>query len=59
MKGLAVLQFAAVSRHSPLFCSGSTTVVSSSFPPVESGRCSSVEDLVPAQSHQHSALRPG
>jgi hypothetical protein len=56
MKELATLHSLQSSHHLPLFCSGSTTVVSSSFPPVESGRCSSVEDLVPAQSIQHFSL---
>jgi hypothetical protein len=57
MKPLVTLHPGAVSDHSPLFCSGSTTVVSSSFPPAESGRCSSVEDLAPAQKISALALR--
>lgn len=49
MKRLATSQLVVDSDHSPLFCSGSTTVVSSSFPPAESGRGSSPEDRPPAQ----------
>ena len=45
--------------HALLFCSGSITVVSSSTPPADSGRGSSVEGLLPAQAVSADRLELG